>query len=104
MQGIPLMAGIDKNGMEIGFGDRVHYFIPGHGSSAGIAFVAGEMSYSEHGSHVLLVNENEIGMPIHAGHCQVFSRGHAETVAPLRDRYIKMYPKALKSCLPIPDQ
>lgn len=96
------MAGIDKNGMEIGFGDRVYWSLGP--SSAGYAYVAGEMSYSEHGSHVLLVNENEIGVPIHAGHCQVFSRGHAETVAPLRDRYIKMYPKALKSCLPIPDQ
>ena len=67
------MSGIDKHGTEIDFGDRVYWSIGP--ASAGYAFVAGEMSYSEHGSHVLLVNEGEIGMPIHAGHCQRHSEG-----------------------------
>jgi hypothetical protein len=58
-----MMPGIDKNGNEIGFGDQVYYFIPGHGSSAGYAFVAGEMSYAKNGDVVLLVTETAIGMP-----------------------------------------
>lgn len=91
-----MMPGIDKNGNEIGFGDQVYYFIGGRGGSAGLAYVAGVMSYSDRGSHVLLVNENEIGMPIHAGHCQVSSRGHDEVVRPMRDRYVRRWPAALK--------
>lgn len=90
------MSGLDKNWQKIDFGDQVHYFIPGHGSPGGYAYVAGEMTYSEGGSHVLLVNEHEIGMPIHAAHCQLASRGHQDTVRPWRERYAKIFPKALK--------
>ena len=88
------MSGIDKHGNEIDFGDRVYWSIGP--SSAGYAFVAGETSYSERGSHVLLVEEDKIGMPIHAGHCQRASRGHLDQVRPLRDRYLRRFPKALK--------
>lgn len=86
---------MDKNGKSLKFGDRVHYFIPGHGTNGGYAYVAGEMKYSENGSHVLLVNDTEIGMPINAGHCTLQSSGHDELVAPLRDRYMERFPDAL---------
>lgn len=89
------MTGIDKHGNEIGFGDRVYWSLGP--SSAGYAFVAGEMRYSEKGSHVLLVEDGKIGMPIHAGHCQLASRGHDDEVRPMRDKYLKMFPDGLKA-------
>ena len=88
---------MDKRDQPIGFGDRVHYFIPGHGSPGGYSYVAGEMSYSDEGSHVLLVTEKEVGMPIHSGHCTVVSRGHDAAGQPLRDRYLERWPEALKT-------
>ena len=90
------MAGIDKRGRPIKFGDLVHYYIPGHGTSGGYGYVAGEMKYSEGGSHVLLVGERYDGMPIHAGHCTIASSGHEKIVDPLRANYLRRWPGALR--------
>jgi hypothetical protein len=88
------MPAIDMDGNEIDFGDEVYWRI--WPSSGGYAYVAGEMSYSEKGSRVLLVSEGKIGMPIHAGHCRLASRGHVAKVQPMRETYLKTFPKGLK--------
>lgn len=96
------VARTDLDKQVIKFGDYVYYYIPGHPGTGngGHGYVAGEMDYSDDGSHLLLVDENHIGMAIHSAHCQVVSRGHEEKVATWRERYLAACPGRLK---PLPD-
>jgi hypothetical protein len=80
------------------FGDLVEYDLrASHGGKIERAYVLGEMFYSDDGSHVLLGNPGQLGMPIHSGHCKVISSGHETICAPLRKEYERRWPDGLKS-------
>lgn len=60
------------------------------------AYVFGEMSYSENGSHVIVANPGQIGMPLSSGHCRLISSGHETICDPIRAQYLERWPNALK--------
>ena len=75
------------------FGDYVSYDLRrSHGGDIEYAYVIGEPSYSENGSHLMLADEKFIGMPINEGNCLVVSSGHDELCQRLSDKWHKRFP------------
>ena len=77
--------------MEIG--DMVRWQI---GQNSGIAYVCGEMHYSENGEVLLLADDGLIGMPINARHCQAIASGYIRLAGELRERYEARFPGQLR--------
>lgn len=79
------------------YGDLIEYDLrASHGGKVERAYVIGEMSYSENGSHVLVANPGQLGMPIHTAHCKRIAGGLEDIAAPIRAAYLKQWPNALR--------
>lgn len=78
---------------EFKFGDLVRYDLrASHGGDVEEAFVIGEPFYSENGSHIVLADHLEVGMPINAGHCTLVSAGHTDQCQAFLDRWRAKFP------------
>lgn len=76
-------------------GHRVECEIPGHIPGVDVMYVIGEPLYSEGGSHVVLADENAIGMPVNAAHCRPIACD-CSCATWMRARYLKAFPGKLK--------
>lgn len=83
---------------DLSIGDKVSYFIPGHGTPGGEAWVIGIPSFSD-GEHVTLADEDYHGMPINIQWCEKIGGADVVNALRWRDRYLSLYPGNLHETL-----
>jgi hypothetical protein len=85
--------------MALPIGDKVSYFISGHGVARSDAWVIGVPTFSD-GDHVTLATEAAHGIPLNVCWCNRIDGADPQSAMRWRERYLSMYPGALKPTPP----